>query len=130
MSYLETIVKEILEKKNVQKAVAENDVDSIAKCLVMELKENPYLRDWVFRDRERENNRQDVKNEIDYLNSEWNEGEPEKHIIATDEEIEHITDLYEDSLGNSEDWHYCLNWALAQFRTENIAKQRMEKLHE
>lgn len=124
MDITTNIVKKILENEILRKAIERNDLDTIEMCLVTELKGNYSLRSFIFQNQEREYHKDDVRNEIIYLNEEWNEGEPQKQIIATDEEIEHITDLYEESLGESEDWHDCLKWALEQFRIEKFKQQR------
>jgi hypothetical protein len=117
------LVKEILENKVLRQAITENDFCTIEKCLVAELKHNASLRSLIFNSQEREYHREDVREEIDFLNNKWNEYEPEKHIIATDEDIEHITDLYEESLGDSDDWHEHLVWALDEFEKERGEKQ-------
>lgn len=118
------LVKEILENKILRKAIKENDLDTIEMCLVTELEENHSLRAFIFQDQQRKYHIEDVRTEIDYLNNEKNKNNPQKHINATDEDIEHITDLYEESLGDSEDWHFNLKWALDQFKIEKFKKQK------
>lgn len=120
------LVKEILENKLLRKAIAKNDLETIEMCLVTELEENYSLRSFIFHDQEREYHREEVRNKIAYLNEEKNKNHPEKHINVTDEEIEYITDLYEESLGDSEDWYFCLKWALDQFKIKKF-KQQKEK---
>ena len=117
------LVKEILENKILRKAITENDFNTIEMCLITELEENANLRDFIFATREREYHREDVREEIDYLNNEWNKDEPEKHIVVTDEDVEHITDLYEESLLDSDDWHEHLTWALNEFKKEKEKKE-------
>lgn len=117
------LVKEILENKILRKAITDNDFSTIEKCLVIELEQNASLRSLIFNSQEREYHKEDVISEIDYLNSEWNNEEPEKHIATTDEDVEHITDLYEESLSNSDDWHEHLIWALNEFEKEKERKQ-------
>ncbi len=118
------LVKEILENKLLRKAIKENDMDTIERCLVTELEENANLRDFVFATREREHHTEDVRQEILYLNNDGNNNKLEKQIIATDEDIEHITDLYEECLWDSDDWQLCLKWALEQFKIEKFKKQK------
>lgn len=117
------LVEKILENKVLRKAITENDFETIEMCLITELEENENLKDFIFTTREREYHREDVREEISYLNSEWNKDEPEKHIAATDEDVEHITDLYEESLSNSDDWHGHLIWALNEFKKERNNKK-------
>lgn len=70
----------------------------------------------IFRLVEREYHKEDVLNELEYLNEDWNEDEPEKYISVDDKTINAIVDDYEDFLGNSEDWHFCLIEAIRRNR--------------
>lgn len=66
------------------------------------------LANLIFRFIEREYHKEDVLNEIEYLNEDWNSDEPEKQISLDDKTLEHIVNDYEEMLGDSEDWHFCL----------------------
>ena len=78
------------------------------------LEENENLEDIIFREREYEYHREDVRAEIQYLNEERKENNEELYEIS-DETIEEITDKYEDVLGDSEEWHFILKEVLRDF---------------
>ena len=58
----------------------------------------------IFEDVQRKNHIEDVKNELD-----------EREMTATEEEIEHITDYYEDYLTEDDSWHTSLDLAFDRF---------------
>lgn len=99
------IVEQILSNEVLLRAIKNNSIEDIEVILVDELEENYQLRDFIFRDVERENHREDVRNEID-----------ERQLDLTDEDIERITDKYEDYLSECEyNWRVCLENALDEF---------------
>ena len=58
----------------------------------------------IFEDVQRKNHIEDVKNELD-----------EREMTLTEEEIEHITDYYEDYLTEDDSWHISLDLAFDRF---------------
>ena len=62
---------------------------------------------------EREYHKCDLLNEIAYMNE---EREDDDKITLDELDIEYILDDYEDMLGNSEDWHFCLIEAIRRNR--------------
>lgn len=58
---------------------------------------------------EREYHKLDLLNEIAYMNE---EREDEDKIALDERDIEYILDDYEDMLGDSEDWCFCLREAI------------------
>ena len=58
----------------------------------------------IFEDVQRKNHIEDVKNELD-----------EREMTATEEEIEHIADYYEDYLTEDDSWHTSLDLAFDRF---------------
>lgn len=105
------IIKEYMGEKT------KLDIDEILDLL----EENEDLRDVIFREREKEYHREDIMNEIDYLNERIeteneNAGTETNELYDIDDDtIEEITDKYEDRLGDSEDWHYILQSVLEDF---------------
>ena len=58
----------------------------------------------IFKEEERKNHIEDVKNELD-----------EREMTLTEEEIEHIADYYEDYLTEDDSWHTSLDLAFDRF---------------
>lgn len=95
---MEKLVKEFLKYNK-----AEDLYEPLMDFLVC----NEQIRWWIFRDVERDYHREDVRNELITMNFE-----------KTDDEIEQITAYYEDALDNSEEWRYCLQYAIERFKEE------------
>lgn len=95
---MEELIKNFLKERNVEH-LYEDFMDMIV-C--------DYSFRWcIFRDVERENNREDVRMEL-----------TDQEIELTDEEIEKLTNIYEDSLLDSEDWHLILQDVVCRFLEE------------
>ena len=58
----------------------------------------------IFKEIERANHIEDIKNELE-----------EREIVATDEEIDEIADYYEDYLTEDDSWHISLDLAIDRF---------------
>ena len=95
---MEELVKEFLK---------DNKAEDLYEPLMDFLVCNEQIRWWIFRDVEKDYHREDVRNELIDMNFE-----------KTDDEIEKITEYYEDELANSEDWRYCLRYAIERFKEE------------
>lgn len=95
---MENIVREFLKERN-----AENLYEDLMDFLVCD----EQLRWKIFRDVERDLHREDVRTE--FLNNEED---------LTDEMCEQIVEEYEDYLGESEDWHFCLLEAIRKVKGE------------
>ena len=84
------------------------------------LNENDTIRSALHREVEREYHKEDVMQEIEEHNQQYRDDCSEEDkipdenemIFVTDEEIELITDRYEDNLGEFLDWRTCLNNAI------------------
>lgn len=84
------------------------------------LNENDTIRYALYRETEREYHKEDVMQEIEERNQQYRDDCSEEDkipdenemIFATDEEIELITDRYEDNLGECLDWRTCLSNAI------------------
>ena len=61
---------------------------------------------------ERDCHREDILNEIDYLNEDREEN---KKIKVDDQTLNDMLEDYEDHLGDSEDWHYILKNTFDRF---------------
>lgn len=118
------LVEQILNNKVLLTAIKNNDIEEIKTILVDELEENYQLRDFIFRDVERENHREDVRSEIEERQQghlidcecEWENEYIKKLESLTNEDIECITDKYEDYLGECEyNWRVCLENAIDEF---------------
>ena len=95
---MENIVREILKERN-----AENLYEDLMDLLVC----NETLRWKISRDVERDLHREDVRTEFS-----------ESGEDLTDEICEQIVDEYEEYLGQSEDWHFCLLEAIRKVKGE------------
>lgn len=96
---MEELIKNFLKERNV-----EHLYDDFMDMIVCDYS----FRWYIFRDVERENNREDVRMELD-----------NQDIKVSDDIIEQITDIYEDNLLDSEDWHIILNDTIYRYFKEN-----------
>ena len=78
--------------------------------LIKFLEQNDTIRYQIYREMEQYYYKEDIQNEIDYMN-----GENETNYTFTNEEMDLILEDYEDSLGDSEEWHYRLRNVLERW---------------
>lgn len=78
--------------------------------LIKFLEENDTIRYQIYREMEQYYHKEDIQNEIDYMN-----GENDTNYTFTNEEMDLILEDYEDSLGDSEEWHYRLRNVLERW---------------
>ena len=71
--------------------------------LIKFLEQNDTIRYQIYREMEQYYHKEDIQNEIDYMN-----GENATNYTFTNEEMDLILEDYEDSLGDSEEWNYRL----------------------
>lgn len=80
------------------------------KNVINFLEENDAIRWEIFRQEEKYYHKEDIQNEIDYMND-----ENETNYTFTNEEMDLILEDYEDSLGDSEEWNYRLRNVLERW---------------
>lgn len=103
-------------KRDIIKAYMGNrdklDIDEILDML----EENERLKDTLYFEIDREYKREEVRNEIDYINEQREENGDIK-LEIDDDTIEEITERYIDKLSDSADidWHYILKDTLNLF---------------
>ena len=78
--------------------------------LIKFLEQNDKIRWEIFRQEEKRYHKEDIQNEIDYMND-----ENDTNYTFTNEEMDLILEDYEDSLGDSEEWHYRLRNVLERW---------------
>ena len=78
--------------------------------LIKFLKEDDTIRYQIYREMEQYYRKEDIQNEIDCMND-----ENETNYTFTNEEMDLILEDYEDSLGDSEEWHYRLRNVLERW---------------
>ena len=78
--------------------------------LIKFLEQNDKIRGEIFRQEEKRYHKEDIQNEIDYMND-----ENDTNYTFTNEEMNLILEDYEDSLGDSEEWHYRLRNVLERW---------------
>ena len=78
--------------------------------LIKFLEQNDTIRYQIYREMEQKYHEEDVQNEIDCMND-----ENETNYTFTNEEMDLILEDYEDSLGDSEEWHYRLRNVLERW---------------
>ena len=78
--------------------------------LIKFLEENDTIRYQIYREMEQYYHKEDIQNEIDYMND-----ENDTNYTFTNEEMNLILEDYEDSLGDSEEWHYRLRNVLERW---------------
>ena len=71
--------------------------------LIKFLEQNDTIRYQIYREMEQYYHKEDIQNEIDYMND-----ENDTNYTFTNEEMNLILEDYEDSLGDSEEWNYRL----------------------
>lgn len=80
------------------------------KNVINFLEENDAIRWEIFRQEEKHYHKEDIQNEIDYMNDKY-----ETNHTFTNEEMDLILEDYEDSLGDSEEWAYRLRNVLERW---------------
>ena len=78
--------------------------------LIKFLEQNDTIRYQIYREMEQYYHKEDIQNEIDYMND-----ENDTNYTFTNEEMNLILEDYEDSLGDSEEWHYRLRNVLEKW---------------
>ena len=78
--------------------------------LIKFLEQNDTIRYQIYREMEQYYHKEDIQNEIDYMN-----GENDTNYTFTNEEMDLILEDYEDSLGDSEEWNYRLRNVLERW---------------
>lgn len=78
--------------------------------LIKFLEQNDTIRYQIYREMEQYYHKEDIQNEIDYMND-----ENDTNYTFTNEEMNLILEDYEDSLGDSEEWHYRLRNVLERW---------------
>ena len=78
--------------------------------LIKFLEQNDTIRYQIYREMEQYYHKEDIQNEIDYMN-----GENDTNYTFTNEEMNLILEDYEDSLGDSEEWNYRLRNVLEKW---------------
>ena len=78
--------------------------------LIKFLEQNDTIRYQIYREMEQYYHKEDIQNEIDYMND-----ENDTNYTFTNEEMDLILEDYEDSLGDSEEWHYRLRNVLERW---------------
>lgn len=78
--------------------------------LIKFLEQNDTIRYQIYREMEQYYRKEDIQNEIDYMND-----ENDTNYTFTNEEMDLILEDYEDSLGDSEEWHYRLRNVLERW---------------
>ena len=78
--------------------------------LIKFLEQNDTIRYQIYREMEQYYHKEDIQNEIDYMND-----ENETNYTFTNEEMDLILEDYEDSLGDSEEWNYRLRNVLEKW---------------
>ena len=78
--------------------------------LIKFLEQNDTIRYQIYREMEKYYHKEDIQNEIDYMND-----ENDTNYTFTNEEMNLILEDYEDSLGDSEEWHYRLRNVLERW---------------
>ena len=78
--------------------------------LIKFLEQNDTIRYQIYREMEQYYYKEDIQNEIDYMN-----GENDTNYTFTNEEMDLILEDYEDSLSDSEEWHYRLRNVLERW---------------
>jgi hypothetical protein len=78
--------------------------------LIKFLEENDAIRWEIFRQEEKHYHKEDIQNEIDYMND-----ENDTNYTFTNEEMDLILEDYEDSLANSEEWAFRLRNVLERW---------------
>ena len=84
------------------------------------LEENEQLKYILHIELEREFHRQDIRNEIDFINEQNEYNEHNTPIFVDDLIIEKITDDYENRLDNSEYWRIILKESLKNFNIGEV----------
>lgn len=87
-----------------------NRIDFNLKNVINFLEENDTIRWEIFRQVEKHYHKEDIQNEIDYIND-----VNETNYTFTNEEMDLILEDYEDSLDNSEEWNYRLRNVLERW---------------
>lgn len=80
------------------------------KNVINFLEENDTIRWEIFRQEEKHYHKEDIQNEIDYMND-----ENDTNYTFTNEEMDLILEDYENSLDNSEEWNYRLRNVLERW---------------
>ena len=92
--------------------------------IILDLLGNDSKIRWtIHNDFERKLHEDDIRDEIDFMNSEYKEdckekgieSDIDKLITLTNEELEEITDIYEENLGNDTTWHEYRKEAINEF---------------
>ena len=78
--------------------------------LIKFLEQNDTIRYQIYREMEKYYHKEDIQNEIDYMN-----GENDTNYTFTNEEMDLILEDYEDSLGDSEEWAFRLRNVLERW---------------
>ena len=78
--------------------------------LIKFLEQNDTIRYQIYREMEQYYYKEDIQNEIDCMND-----ENDTNYTFTNEEMDLILEDYEDSLGDSEEWHYRLRNVLERW---------------
>lgn len=78
--------------------------------LIKFLEQNDTIRYQIYREMEKYYYKEDIQNEIDCMND-----ENKTNYTFTNEEMDLILEDYEDSLGDSEEWHYRLRNVLERW---------------
>ena len=71
--------------------------------LITFLEQNDTIRWEIFRQEEKRYHKEDIQNEIDYMNE-----DNDTKYTFTNEEMDLILEYYEDSLADSDEWNYRL----------------------
>ena len=78
--------------------------------LIKFLEQNDTIRYQIYREMEQYYHKEDIHNEMDCTND-----ENDTNYTFTNEEMDLILEDYEDSLGDSEEWHYRLRNVLERW---------------
>ena len=78
--------------------------------LIKFLEQNDTIRYQIYREMEQYYHKEDIQNEIDYMND-----ENDTNYTFTNEEMDLILEDYEDSLGDSDEWNYRLRNVLERW---------------
>lgn len=107
--YKKEIIKSYMDKVNKQQFDLNDIVEMINSC--------EDLRVAVHRQQELQFERQDIENEIEFINYERKQNK-EEQITLDEETKEEILDRYDDHRAESEEWHLILQDVLTDFGVE------------
>lgn len=107
--YKKEIIKSYMDKVNKQQLDLNDIVEMINNC--------EDLRVAVHKQQELQFERQDIENEIEFINYERKQNN-EEQVVVDDETKEEILDRYDDHRAESEEWHLILQDVLKDFGVE------------